>query len=283
MALKILRRNDFIAESGNKEALLLERLQKDSSWECSFLVHLRGKLLFRGHLVLVFECLKQNTRETMQQLGGKIPIESIRRFSYQTLTALSFLHRSGIIHADVKPDNLLINEQLDCVKLGDFGCSVRIAKAQTPSPYLASRYYRAPELILGCDDWTEAVDVWALGCTLFEFYTGSVLFPGNSNEEMVAMFISASGGSLLPRSLLRRSSLSARYSKVQPKSLSPAAEQLFSDKMGSASCKGKDSSALFLNFVHQMLLLNHHKRMSAEKALSHPFLSGVASEVKGTQ
>jgi serine/threonine-protein kinase PRP4 len=99
--------------------------------------------------------------------------------------ALSHLRKNKIIHADIKPDNILISKDTKLLKLCDFGTAFTIDEA-TMIEYLVSRFYRSPEIIIGYP-YDTSVDMWSAGCTLFELYTGEFLFPGNSNNEMVSL------------------------------------------------------------------------------------------------
>ncbi|KAL8707120.1 MAG: hypothetical protein Q9220_007797 [cf. Caloplaca sp. 1 TL-2023] len=101
---------------------------------------------------------------------------------------LSPLRRCNLLHADLKPDNVLINESHNVLKVYDLGSSSDASENEV-TPYLVSRFYRAPEIILGVP-FDFAIDVWSIGCTLFELYTGRILFTGRSNNQMLrAMLI----------------------------------------------------------------------------------------------
>lgn len=147
---------------------------------------------------LVFEyCNKnleeviQDTKKRVQQLrethgsaaslgrfGGRIPIDDIKCYMKQILQGMAFVHSKNISHRDLKPENILMNER-GVVKICDFG-SAKMLDKKMNTPYIVSRYYRAPELILACSDYTEKIDVWAIGCIFAEFMTLRPLFPGKT-------------------------------------------------------------------------------------------------------
>merc|ERR1719433_807339 len=108
-------------------------------------------------------------------------LTAVRAYTQQLLVGLSLMHSCGVIHADIKPDNILMSKDQNVVKFCDLGTAVEM-KDVSVSPYLASRFYRAPEIILGCE-YATAVDTWALGCTLFELFTGKVLLNSKSNND----------------------------------------------------------------------------------------------------
>lgn len=86
---------------------------------------------------------------------------------------------------DIKPDNILVSENKLQLKLCDFG-SACYANEVEATPYLASRFYRAPEIILG-NRYDYNADLWAVGTTLYELYTGKIMFPGKTNNEMLKL------------------------------------------------------------------------------------------------
>lgn len=107
---------------------------------------------------------------------------------YQLVKALKFMHSADLLHRDIKPSNLLLNS--DChVKLCDFGLCRNIAETEGPQPhltdYVATRWYRAPEILLGSPRYTKGVDMWAVGCILGEMLSGRPTFPGTSTMNQV--------------------------------------------------------------------------------------------------
>lgn len=102
---------------------------------------------------------------------------------YQLLKALKYMHSGAMLHRDIKPSNILLNS--DCqVKVCDFGLARSIVQqndnAQNPvlTDYVATRWYRAPEILLGSTSYTEGVDLWSVGCILGELLSGKPIFPG---------------------------------------------------------------------------------------------------------
>merc|ERR550514_2687444 len=105
---------------------------------------------------------------------------------YQSLKALKYCHTGGLLHRDLKPSNLLLNEE--CVlKVADFGLARTLKEVDKAvdndsvlTDYVATRWYRAPEIILGSTRYTKAVDMWALGCIIAEMFFSKPLLAGNS-------------------------------------------------------------------------------------------------------
>lgn len=128
----------------------------------------------RGHLVLVTELMWLNLRSVLGKFGKEVGlnITAVRVYTSQLLLSLQHLMTCELIHADIKPDNILINSNKTQVRLADFGSAFHVSE-NTPTPYLESRFYRAPEVILGVP-YSYPIDLWAVGATLFELCTGKV-------------------------------------------------------------------------------------------------------------
>ena len=95
---------------------------------------------------------------------------------------MEFLHSSRVIHRDIKPENLLISES-GVVKLCDFGFARKLQEKANYqyTDYVSTRWYRAPELLVGDAAYSTSVDVWAIGCIFAEIFNGLPLFPGQSD------------------------------------------------------------------------------------------------------
>jgi len=106
------------------------------------------------------------------------------------------MHSAELLHRDIKPSNLLLNS--DChVKLCDFGLCRSVAQSAGPSPvltdYVATRWYRAPEILLGSTRYTKGVDIWSIGCILGEMVSNRPIFPGNSTMNQLEKIIEVTG------------------------------------------------------------------------------------------
>jgi len=103
----------------------------------------------------------------------------LKRLVKQILNGLAHMHMKKVIHRDLKPENILLRD--GNVRICDFGSSKVIdEKNFKNTPYVVSRYYRAPELILASNHYSDRIDIWSVGCILFELMTRMPMFPGDT-------------------------------------------------------------------------------------------------------
>ena len=136
-------------------------------------------------------------------------------FIYQTLRALKAMHSANVLHRDLKPSNLLLNANCD-LKVCDFGLARSAASQEDNSgfmtEYVATRWYRAPEIMLTFKEYTKAIDVWSIGCILAEMLSGKPLFPGKDCKYLMMLSSSQTN----PRQTTTNSPSSWMFSAPQP-------------------------------------------------------------------
>ncbi|CAF4962691.1 unnamed protein product, partial [Rotaria sp. Silwood1] len=196
-------------KTGWKELEFLRKLNEhdsDDRYHCLRLLH---HFTHRNHLCLVFEPLSMNLREVLKKYGKDIglSIKAVRSYTQQLMLALKHLKKCNILHADIKPDNILVNETKLYLKLCDFG-SASLASDCEITPYLVSRFYRAPEIILGMQ-YDFSIDLWSVAVTIYELYTGRVMFPGKSNNEMLKLMMDLKGK--IPNRIIRKGMLKEKH------------------------------------------------------------------------
>lgn len=139
-------------------------------------------------LNIVMEFVPENAFKFMKKyfkLKQDIPIILIKLYAYQITRSLLHLNALGICHRDIKPQNLLIDPKTHILVLCDFGSAKRLVKGEPNVSYICSRYYRAPELIFGCSDYSTQIDIWSMGCVIAEFMLGQPIFPGESGVDQL--------------------------------------------------------------------------------------------------
>lgn len=104
-------------------------------------------------------------------------------YSYQMFRALAYIHNLKICHRDIKPQNILVDTKLNKVVICDFGSAKKLRAGEPNVAYICSRYYRAPEIILGEEQYGVEIDVWSIGCVIAEMFLGEPLFSGKSSKD----------------------------------------------------------------------------------------------------
>nr|XP_054603316.1 cyclin-dependent kinase-like 2 isoform X2 [Nothobranchius furzeri] len=147
----------------------------------------------RRRWYLVFEFVDRTLLEDLEQNPNGLDLNTCRQYMFQILRAATFCHQQNVIHRDIKPENILISQE-GVVKLCDFGFARTIASpSEVYTDYVATRWYRAPELLVGDIKYGKPVDVWALGCLLIEVLTGQPLFPGDSDLDQIYHIVKCFG------------------------------------------------------------------------------------------
>lgn len=252
--------NSVDAQRTYREVMYLQELNGHDN-----IVRLLG--IIRAHnnrdLYLVFEYMETDLHAVIK---AKI-LQSIHKqfIFYQLLKALKYIHSADLIHRDLKPSNLLINSEC-IIKVADFGLARSVAQKEdgndpVVSDYVATRWYRAPEILLGSQCYNKDVDMWSAGCILAELITGKVLFSGKSTVNQIELVIELLG----------------RPTNDEVESLgSPLAWKVLQD-IKTQKCKsftqlfsgeGKDA----LDLLRKLLTLSPATRISVDEALKHPYV-----------
>jgi len=241
---------------------------------------------------MVFENLSINLREVLKKFGRDVGInlKAVRSYAQQMFLGLSLMKKCNILHADIKPDNMLVNDTRNLLKICDLG-SAGDASENEITPYLVSRFYRAPEIILGMP-YDFAIDTWSIGCTLFELYTGKILFTGRNNNQMLRSMMECRGKFSLK--MLKKAEYaglhfddnlmfrSVEKDKITGKDvvrmlnlLKPTRDlktRLMATAKGLGDADLKELN-LFVDLLDRCLALNPEKRLTPNEALKHPFIS----------
>lgn len=187
---------------------------------------------------------------------------------YQLLKAIKYMHSGELLHRDMKPSNILLNAECQ-VKVADFGLARSVAQGPEDggtnpvlTDYVATRWYRAPEILLGSTRYTKGVDMWSLGCILGELITGRPIFPGTSTMNQLERILELAG---------RPSSddveaMKSPFAATMLESLNIRRTKAFEDVF-------EKSSPEAIDLLKRLLQFNPNKRISAEEGLKHPFIA----------
>ncbi|KAJ3683413.1 hypothetical protein LUZ60_013640 [Juncus effusus] len=149
------------------------------------------------YLNLVMEFVPESLSGVLKHYSSanqRVPLIYVKLYAYQIFRGLAFMHNvAGVCHRDVKPQNILVDPLSHQVKICDFGSAKVLMKGEPNISYICSRYYRAPELIFGAEEYSTAIDVWSAGCVLAELLLGHALFPGESAVDQLVQIIRVLG------------------------------------------------------------------------------------------
>lgn len=321
VCVKIIHNNKDFFDQSLDEIRLLRLINQERDADEVHVIRLLDAFYHKEHCMLVTELLSDSlyefsrfNREEEKEFYFTIP--RLQLIARQVTEALEYIHSLNLIHADLKPENIMFASHRRCVvKIIDFGSSSFLSDHL--SSYIQSRSYRAPEVILGCD-YDGRIDIWSFGAILMELVTGNVLFPGSTVPEMLARIV-VECGHPLPRRMLWEGRVShkfvtkfgiiyeAEHEKKQeegeesyyvyfpqphtrpprPTSRSDAAEKeynfIYHHEDGAfVQLRKKLVGAglideIFTDFIEKCLVLDHKKRPTAKQLLEHPFIKDIRS------
>ena len=291
VAIKVQRNNEMMRRAGEKEIMFLQQIEQNDPERRRHCIIYLGEFDHEDHLCMVFEAMHQNLRAAVKQHGHRrgIQMAAVQTYARQMFIALRYLERLNIMHADLKPDNMVVNESYNLLKICDFG-SASTGDDNEITPYLVSRFYRAPEVMMGLQ-YGCPIDMWAAAVSIFELYTGKILFQGTSNNAMLKLIQEVKGK--MPHKLIRKGVFSELH-------FDPDYDFLFKErdrvtgreivriiKFEQRPSLGKDLKSMLMptklpeaearkvlqlaDLLDKALMLDPAKRLRPSEALKHPF------------
>ncbi|XP_060522449.1 cyclin-dependent kinase-like 1 isoform X2 [Cylas formicarius] len=240
-----------------REIRMLKRLKHEN------LVTMIEVFRHRKRFYLVFEFLEGTVLDELEKMPGGLGEERTRERIFQVVRAIGYCHGNNIIHRDVKPENVLVSSQ-GVVKLCDFGFARSVnLSGEACTEYVATRWYRAPELLVGEPVYSSPVDVWAIGCLFAEMMTGDPLFPGESDIDQLYLIVK-----MLGKPCARHQQLMSKSTQLRP-------------IIRSSTSSGESSTNLYkafpswhpqaVEFLIGCTRMDPQDRATADELLRHPY------------
>ncbi|XP_062247662.1 cyclin-dependent kinase 17-like isoform X1 [Platichthys flesus] len=219
-------------------------------------------------LTLVFEYLEKDLKQYMDDCGSIMSVHNVKIFLFQLLRGLAYCHRRKVLHRDLKPQNLLINEKGE-LKLADFGLArAKSVPTKTYSNEVVTLWYRPPDVLLGSTEYSTPIDMWGVGCIFYEMITGRPLFPGSTVEDELHLIFRILGTpteETWPGITTSEEFKTYKFPQYRPEPLVNHAPRIDND--------GHDLLSMLLQFEAK-------KRVSAEDALKHSYFRSLGDQLQ---
>jgi cyclin-dependent kinase 2 len=260
VALKKIRldtETEGVPSTAIREISLLKELTHPNIVQLLDVVHSDRKLY------LVFEYLNLDLKKYMDMAPpGGLPLPLVKSYIYQLLQGILYCHSHRILHRDLKPQNLLIDADGN-IKLADFGLARAFAlPVRTYTHEVITLWYRAPEILLGSNLYSTAIDIWSLGCIFVEMVMKRALFPGDSEIDQLYRIFRTLGTpteTIWP-GVTKLPDYKATFPKWPPQDLSKVVPVLNADG---------------IDLLREMLMYEPSRRVSAKGALRHAYFGDV--------
>ncbi|KAG8663764.1 mitogen-activated protein kinase 4-like isoform X2 [Manihot esculenta] len=209
---------------------------------------------------IVYELMDTDLHQIIRS-NQPLTDDHCRYFLYQLLRGLKYVHSAHVLHRDLKPSNLLLNANCD-LKIADFGLARTTSETDFMTEYVVTRWYRAPELLLNCSEYTAAIDIWSVGCILGEIMTRQPLFPGKDYVHQLRLITELIGSPDDSSLGFLRSDNARRYVRQLPQ---------YTRQNFAARFPNKSAGAVDL--LEKMLVFDPNRRITVDGALCHPYLA----------
>ena len=252
--------DDIVKKTMKRELRMLQILKHEN------IVEFKEAFKRKGNLFLVFEYVEKNLLELLEESKTGLKQDLIKNLIYQLCKSTKYLHDQSVIHRDIKPENILIDSN-NKLKLCDFGFArlIKLNKNEVLTDYVATRWYRSPELLITNGVYGPEVDFWAIGCIMAELTDGDPLFPGKNEIDQINLIIQTLGS--LPNDMYDNFYKNPHFqgNRLYENNKGDGLERKFNYKM----------SKVALNFLKGLLEMNPKDRLKGDQVLMHPYFEGL--------
>ena len=264
VAMKISRREAAYRRCARTEVDVIRRLQTVCPHVVKFVDCFETA---DGFVHCIVELMDLNVYDYMRAVQFQpIALDVVRAQAESLFRALAEMHGAGYMHCDIKPENVMLRsrERPRDIALIDFGSARKLNENKYYD--VQSLWYRAPEVICGFP-YTPAIDMWSMGCLLYEIHTGQPVFPGEDPQSSLSLMIAAVG---CPSDEVVQGGSLSRQLRFHAAAVPGAAQVLAEDRF---ACADVAELRAFANLLRGLLHPDPLKRLSAADALRHPFIS----------
>jgi serine/threonine protein kinase len=252
--------DEGIPSTALREISLLRELSHDN------IVELKDCVQSDGKLYLVFEFLDRDLKKYMEGCAGMLDPMLVKSYLFQMCRGLAFCHARGVMHRDLKPQNLLVSRD-GRLKLADFGLARAFCPPIRPLTHeVVTLWYRPPEILLGSQTYAPPVDVWAIGAIFVEMVTKRPLFPGDSEIDQLYKIFRQLG---TPNEQVWPG-------VTQLQDWNPAFPIWYKSAYGNNVLSNMDRNGLDL--LEKFMLYSPKDRITAKDSLNHPYFEDLDKE-----
>ena len=250
----------------NRELEILKELNHPNIINLRHYFYTKGKNESEIFLNCVTDYLPQTLSRILSinyQSRNQLEPFIAKLYAYQMLLSIKYIHSIGITHRDIKPQNILVDQKTNKIKLCDFGSAKKLIQGQKSLAYICSRYYRAPELIFGSTNYDSQIDVWSMGCVISELVLGRPLFPGSTPSDQLVEIIKILGTPTKDDII----SMNPQFQEQKFPPIKPTPwEKVF---------RNRKIPDYFIDLISKLLVYNPKDRLTAEKALDHIYFDEI--------